>query len=151
MLLLVVLFGVEEWHAEVDEEAAAVDEPTREDVGIAVSESVETEEAVAFEDEDGLSEGRVETDAATVRDANSEAVEFEVADADVVALDDKQAVDDTETDRDEFDEPDAVVDDEMEFEGVGDAVPDTVLLDEVVEHDLGFGVDRLLAPLDIGA
>ncbi len=54
MLLLVVLFGVEEWHAEVDEEAAAVDEPTREDVGIAVSESVETEEAVAFEDDDGL-------------------------------------------------------------------------------------------------
>jgi hypothetical protein len=72
-----------------------------------------------------------------------------VADADVVALDDKQAVDDTETDRDEFDEPDAVVDEEMEFEGVGDAVPDTVLLDEVLELSVDVAQTVALEDCDV--
>jgi hypothetical protein len=146
VLLLAVLHDVDEWHAEAVKEAAAVDEPTRDDVGNDVSENEETEEAVAVEDKDGLSEGGDETVATVVIDATNETVELTVADTDVVALDDKQAVDDTEADRDEFDEPDAVVEEDTECEGVVDDVPDTVVLDETLE--LSVDVAQTVALID---
>jgi hypothetical protein len=144
-VLLAVLIGVDEGHAEDVDETVTVEELTSDNVPIAVTENVDILDPVGSEDADGLKVDCDETEVAAVGDplddselfalvvtvtvTDTEDVCDDVADVENVEFDEAVAEDVAETDCDVFEEPVAVVEEVTENDGVAGDVLETVPLD----------------------
>jgi len=144
-VLLAVLIGVDEGHAEDVDETVTVEELTSEEVPTAVTENVDILDPVGSEEADGLKVDCDEAEVAALGDPLDDREEFavvvtvtvtdtddvcdDVADAENVEFDEAVDEDVAETDSDVFEEPVAVDEEVTENDGEAGDVPETVPLD----------------------